>query len=176
MRASERIIKAPDRQNPLCLSAFSPSLFCLVPPRIRQCFTVFDKARLLLRVFRGYTVYYLTDGALPAGYCFIKKNYLGKYRFLSEKDALINPYYVNPKYRGAGLGGKLIAAAIADSAASWVRLYAVVKEDNAPSIRTLEKLGFADVGYSQKSGWFHCLTKEPTHLRVFCITRENAEK
>ncbi len=171
MKASERLIKAPDRQNPLCLLAFSPSVFRLVPPCIRQCFSAFDKARLLLRIFRGYTVYYLTEGTLPVGYCFIKKNYLGKYRFLTKNDALINPYYINHDFRGAGLGGTLIAAAITDTAATWDSLYAVVKEDNIPSIRTLQKLGFADVGYSKKSGWFHCLTNEPTHLRVFCTTR-----
>ena len=171
MRASERLIQAPDRQNPLCLSAFTPSLFCLVPPCIRQCFSAFDKARLLLRIFRGYTVYYLTENTIPAGYCFIKKNYLGKYRYLKKGDTLINPYYVNPDYRGAGLGGKLIAAAIADTTVPWDSLYAVVKEDNAPSIRTLEKLGFAEIGCSKKHGWFHCFTKTPTHLRIFRITR-----
>lgn len=171
MQGKERCLIQPDKENGLAMYGFTPSVFCLVPPRIKSHFPIYDRAKLLLRVLRGYTVYYQTDGEKMVSYCFLKRNYLGKYAFLKKQDVLINPYYVSPEYRGHGLGGKLLKAAFADREEPWERVYAVVKEENLPSIRTLEKLGFHQIGFSDKSGWLHRLTEKKTKLCVFCLTR-----
>lgn len=171
MQGKERCLIQSDNESGLAMYAFTPSVFCLVPPRIKSNFSILDRAKLMLRVLRGYTVYYQTDGEKMVSYCFLKRNYLCKYAFLKKKDVLINPYYVSPEYRGRGLGGKLIEAAIADREEAWETVYAVVKEDNLPSIRTLEKLNFVKLGFSDKSGWSHKLTDRQTKLPVFCLTR-----
>ncbi len=171
MQGKERCLIQSDNESGLAVYAFTPSVFRLVPPRIRCIFSVTDRAKLLLRLLRGYTVYYQTDGEKPVSYCFLKRNYLHKYAFLKKTDVLINPYYVSPEYRGQGLGGKLIKAAIADRQEAWERVYAVVKEENLSSIRTLEKLRFAKIGFSEKHGWSHKLTDKQTKLPVFCLTR-----
>ena len=171
MQGKERCLIQSDNRNGLAVYVFTPSVFCLVPPSIKRHFSMCDRAKLMLRVLRGYTVYYQTDGEKLVSYCFLKRNYLCKYAFLKDKDVLINPYYVSPEYRGRGLGGKLIEAAIADKNEGWETVYAVVKEDNLPSIRTLEKLNFVRIGFSDKSGLSHKLTDKQTKLSVFCLTR-----
>ena len=176
MTAKERRLNYPDTDSTHAVYVFTPSAFRLVPPRIRRSFPVIDRAKLLLRVLNGYYLYYEMDADKLAGYCFLKRNYLGKYAFLQKQDVLINPYYVAPSYRGSGLGGKLIETAIADFETPWKTVYAVVKEDNLPSIRTLEKLSFQKVGYSDKKGWSHRLTERRTHLPVFCLTRSEEQE
>lgn len=176
MQGKERCLRQSDNESGFALYAFHPSLFCLVPPRIERCFSMVDYAKLVLRVLRGYTVYYLTDGERIAGYCFLKRNYLRKYSFLKDNDMLINPYYVSPEYRGQGLGGKLIEAAIADQNERWETVWAVVKEENLPSIRTLERLNFSRIGFSEKRRWSHKLTDKGTKLLVFCLTRSTQQE
>lgn len=133
----ERCLIQSDNRNGPAVYVFTPSVFCLVPPSIKRHFSMCDRAKLMLRVLRGYTVY----------------------------------YQVSHEYRGRGLGGKLIEAAIVDKNEGWETVYAVVKEDNLPSIRTLEKLNFVRIGFSDKSGWSHKLTDKQTKLPVFCLTR-----
>lgn len=169
MQGRERCLTQSDNDSGLMTYVFSPSFFRLVPARIKSSFSVFERARLLLRVFRGYFVYYQTDKDKLVSYCFLKRNYLHKYSFLKKDDVLINPYFVSPMYRGQGLGGKLIQTAMEDSNKCWKTVYAVVKEDNLPSIRTLEKLNFHRIGYSDKQGWSHKLTDRKTHLPIFCL-------
>lgn len=177
MCSSERCLIQPEQQGGLATYVFTPSLFQLVPKRIRNCFSVTERAKLLLRVLRGYYVYYQTQNDRLVSYCFLKRNYLGKYPFLSKNDVLINPYFVSKDYRGRGLGGKLIDTAIKDTQTAWERVYALVMQDNLPSIRTLEKLQFERIGYSDKRGWSHRITERKTHLPVFCLTRtEEQEK
>lgn len=176
MCAKERCLSKTDDHS-LATFVFSSSFLLPVPPAVRNSLSFFERARLLLRVFRGYDVYYQTQNGELASYCFLKRNYLGKYAFLKKKDVLINPYYVVPAFRGRGVGGKLIRIAVEDRATAWETVYAVVKEENTPSIRTLEKLGFEKCGYSDKRGWSHKLTDRKTELPVFCLTRtEKQEK
>ena len=171
MQGKERCLIQPDNGSGFAMYAFTPTLFCLLPPRIKCHFSMPDRVKLVLRAICGYTVYYQTDGEKMVSYCFLKRNYFCKYAFLKNNDVLINPYYVTPDYRGRGLGGKLIKAAIADRDEAWETVYAVVKEDNLPSIRTFEKLNFVKIGFSDKSGWSHKLTDKQTKLSVFCLTR-----
>ncbi len=171
MQGKERCLIQSDNGSGFAMYAFTPTFFCLLPPRIKRHFSMPDRVKLVLRAIRGYIVYYQTDGEKMVSYCFLKRNYLCKYAFLKNNDVLINPYYVSPEYRGRGLGGKLIKAAIADRNEAWETVYAVVKEDNLPSIRTLEKLDFAKIGFSNKSGWSHKLTDKQTKLSVFRLTR-----
>lgn len=163
------LLQPPDDINRLALYRFRSGLLRLLPPPLRNQLSPADKRRLLLRVLRGYAVYYLTDGDHVAGYCFIKRNYLHKYTFMRPGDTLINPYYVCPDDRGQRLSDRMLRAAIADHAAEDRTLWAVVKQDNTPSIRILQGLNFALAGYSAKGLWSHRLSDRKTKLLVFCI-------
>lgn len=176
MHSSERCLAQTDTNSHFSFYVFTPSLCCLLPKRIRNCFTLSDRAKLLLRAVRGYFLYYATDSDRLVGYCFLKRNYIAKYSFLGKNDVLINPYYVSEEYRGRGIGGSLISASICDTKALWDNVYAVVKSDNFPSVRTLEKLGFHRAGYSDKRGWSHRLTVSKTDLPVFILDRKEQEK
>lgn len=176
MQGKQRCIRQSDLANDLITYCFEPTLFCLVPQQIKHSFSITERIRLLLRVLRGYLVYYQMSGNTMASYCFIKKNYLCKYAFLEKRDVLINPYYVSADFRGCGLGGQLIRVAIDDKQTDWDRVFAVVKEDNFPSIRTLDKLGFERIGFSRKKGWSHKLTANKTHLLLFSLTRSEGQE
>lgn len=91
--------------------------------------------------------------------------------FIHRKDVLISPYYVSPEYRGHRLGGKLLNVALSSDRFVWRKAFALVKKNNAPSIRTLQKIGFSLVGYAKKSAWSYHISLEPTELLVFCKDR-----
>ena len=91
MQGKERCLIQSDNRNGPAVYVFTPSVFCLVPPSIKRHFSMCDRAKLMLRVLRGYIVYYQTDGEKLVSYCFLKRNYLCKYAFLKDKDVLINP-------------------------------------------------------------------------------------
>lgn len=146
---------------------FQSNLFTLLPKQISSQFTFSDRIKLLLRVWRGYRLYFLTEQETLCAYTFIKRNYLHKYAFMRKGDLLVNPYYVNPEYRGCGLAQKMLQLVQDDLKEQKGSVWAVVKEDNLPSIAVLKKTGFVQVGYSQKKLWSHCFTKEQTHLHLF---------
>ena len=163
------LLQPPDDTNRLALYRFRSGLFHILPPQLRDQLSRADKRRLLLRVLRGYAVYYLTDDRHVAGYCFIKRNYLHKYAFMRLGDTLINPYYVCPDDRGQRLSGRMLRAAIADHVTDGRTLWAVVKQENIPSIRILQGLNFTHAGFSAKGLWSHRLTNRKTKLLVFCL-------
>ena len=152
------------------ICAFESSMTHLLPDQHYYAyFSLSDRIKLSLRALRGYRLYSVMYEGEIVSYCFFKKNYMHKYHFMHKKDYLINPYYVTPKYRGNGYGGRLLAAAVADIKDNSSRIWAVVESDNIPSIKTLENLGFQHMGYAKKKyGWEYILTDFPTHLYVFC--------
>lgn len=167
MGKQERVVSTGIAGSNYQMYAFSSSVLHLLPEKLCCCFSGKERLFLLLRAFRGYQIYYLMDGEKPVSYSFFKRNYLHKYAFLQRGEVLINPYFVFPEYRGNGLGGKLLKAAMEDGKKEWSSVWAVVLDDNEPSIRTLQRLGFSDCGFSDVKLWSHRLTKNKTGRRVF---------
>jgi len=58
--------------------------------------------------------------------------------------------WVDPAYRGRGIGLRLVRATMAEARAPRYRL--TVVEGNAPAIRTYERLGFTATGFSYVNG------------------------
>lgn len=143
------------------------SLFHLLPRSCRGDFSVAERLKLLLRAWRGYEFYYLMDGTSLCAYTFLKRNYFGKYAFMAKDDYLINPYYVRDEYRGKGLATRMLRAVMTQLPQNHGKIWAVVKDDNQPSIKVLSKVGFQQVGYSIQTGWSHKKTDVPTHLILF---------
>lgn len=167
MNRSERCITPKDEKNGYALYSFKSTLNCLLPKCLKGSFSIVERCFLLLRVIRGYQIYYYKDQEQVAAYCFLKRNYLRKYAFLKKNEVLINPYYVAPEYRGNGLGGDLLSAALSEIKDGKTAVWGIVLEDNLPSIKTLQKLGFSDCGCSKINFWSHRLTEERTERRVF---------
>ena len=149
------------------MSVFTPNLFQLIPKKFREEFSFSDRLKLIVRVLRGYRLYMVTNGENLCAYTFLKRNYLHKYAFMRRGDFLINPYYVHPDNRSCGIARKMIEHVMNDLPDHHGRVWAVVKNDNLPSLSVLSKCGFELVGYSEKRLWSHCLTTEKTHLHLF---------
>ncbi len=88
---------------------------------------------------------------------------LAEYLFSSKKDIELS-YALTEKSRGKGLGSKAITAFINHAhTCEWGKhLFAVVSEDNQPSIRILEKNAFSHIGNYQ-----HDVSKENIRLYAF---------
>ena len=72
-------------------------------------------------------------------------------------------YYIAPAYHRQGIGTALIEHALAACPAVQIRhLFAIVLENNAASLRLLEKLGFEEWGYLPRVADFD--GKEVGHL------------
>ncbi|MBQ9931043.1 MAG: GNAT family N-acetyltransferase [Firmicutes bacterium] len=150
------------------IRAFKASLLHLLPRECKGSFPFSERIKLLLRAWRGYYFYYITEGSVLCAYTFLKRNYFGKYAFMGKKDLLINPYYVAPGYRGKGLGTQMLCAVLSQLPEKHGDIWAVVKDDNISSIRALKKAGFQQIGFSSKNGWSHRLSKAETNLIIFC--------
>lgn len=167
MNRSERCRKLTTSENDFALYSFSSSVFCLLPKELKPCFSRTEQLFLFFRAIRRYNIYYFLDKNRAVAFCCVKRNYLHKYGFMRRRDVLINPYYVDPRYRGQGLGGKLIEAAMKDGIEEWQTIWAVVCSDNLSSIITLQKQGFIECGFSRIGRWSHSLTKKETCRKVF---------
>lgn len=67
---------------------------------------------------------------------------IGMVRFDVDDDIATINILLDPKDRSRGLAKQVLAAAISEMSISSSRLRAIVKEDNAPSLRLFRGLGF----------------------------------
>lgn len=153
------------------LYVFRPCLFSLIPREFADSFDLLDRMRLGLRVWRGYYLFCAVKEHKLVGYAFLKRNYLHKYAFMERGDLLINPYFVFEEMRGQGVSTEMLRAVLEDGVVPFKRIWAVVKSDNGPSLAVLKKLGFRNVGFSNKGLWSHCLKKNETHLEIHCFEK-----
>lgn len=172
MKGNERLLLPNLFPEKTDVRAFTSSPFFVLPKRAKRWFPFSERARLMLRSFFGYIFYSADQHGRMIAYCFLKRNYLRKYRFMQTRDVIINPYFVSPEFRGKGYGEIILQMSTKDRQAEWHAAWAVVKADNLPSIAALRRTGFLQVGYSMKNGWSHHLTKTPTPLIVFRKDRE----
>jgi len=151
------------------LFVFRPCIFALIPKEFADTFGLLDRIRLSVRVWRGYYLYCVVREHKLVGYTFLKRNYLHKYAFMRRGDLLINPYYVSENMRGQGISTDMLRTILQDHALPRNRIWALVKSDNGPSLTVLKKLGFRNVGWSDKRLWSHHLIQNITHLEIHCF-------
>ncbi len=148
---------------------FKPTIRSLLPKEFYKKFNFLDKIKLSFRfLWGGYLLYYLAIDGKIIGYCFLKHNWFGKYKFLNKNDWLINPYYVYEEYRGNGYAQQIIEYMLKSQSGKNGKIFAVVKDDNIISKFILSKLGFIRVGYATE-GFYHSLTNIKTSLIVMTI-------
>ncbi|MBQ9532121.1 MAG: GNAT family N-acetyltransferase [Eubacterium sp.] len=148
---------------------FTSSPLCILPKKYSKSFSFNEKIKLHLRAIRGYYLYFVEYNEKMIAYCFLKKNYLGKYSFMNKNDLLINPYLVIEEHRGKKLGERILRAALNNAPSNTKNVWAVVLSDNTPSIKTLQKLDFVLAGYSNIKRFSHSLTTKRNDKLVFKI-------
>jgi L-amino acid N-acyltransferase YncA len=120
-----------------------------------------------MRAIRGYYLFSLEKNGKMIAYCFLKKNYLSKYPFMEKNDLIVNPYFVCEECRGRKLGEKIVKAALNNMPTDTENVWAIVLNDNIPSIKTLQRIGFELEGYSHVVNSSHHIQQEPTDKLVF---------
>lgn len=147
---------------------YESRLFRFSPKMLSGESTNFDRFRELLRSVRGYVVYALDVEGMIVSTVHIKHNYLHKYLFMEKDDCIINPYWTHKDYRNKGYARMLLKLVINNNN-NWNRLYAVVSENNTPSIKCLEAVGMRRIGYAKKWFWCYKITQESQPLVVYCV-------
>lgn len=140
------------------IKRFVASFPWILPSKSGAIFPAKKKMQLLYRSIRGYVLYYAIDSDEKwIGYCFLKKNYLNRYTFMKQGDYIISGYYTFPQYRNQGIANKIIARALKEPANS---IWAIVRDNNLPSLSVLKNNGFAEVGFSKEERMKFFLGKE----------------
>ncbi len=143
-------------------------------------FSCADYFKLFLRsLFGKYYIYSISiDGNSAVANVFIKHNYLNKYGFMKKNDMLINPYWTSESYRRRGYARQVLCYMFSDDTVHWENMYAVVENNNLPSIRALVSVGMTFVGVCEKKIWTYHLLPEQTEgrLLVFRYTRNSISR
>ena len=146
---------------------FESSVFGILPKKIKKDFSLVERIKLHLRALRGYCFYFLEIEDKMVAYCFLKRNYLKKYSFMDKNDLIVNPYYVSEEYRGNHFGEIILRASLDNLPANTKNVWAIVLDDNIPSIKTLERIGFNIEGYSYVFHFSHHISDNQTDKYVF---------
>ena len=106
------------------------------------------------------------DGAVAGQVVLVQRDQPAPLREATGRDsgqlAEVTRLFVDPKARGAGLGGGLLTAATRDAAARGLRPVLQVVDGSAPAIALYEHAGWTRVG-SATAGWS---TPEGVHPTV----------
>lgn len=96
-------------------------------------------------LLEGYGAYYMCQNGNVVG-CAVITRGGGRMKCSGADDIVIGPYWIEPEYRGLGYGKKLVHAVLHESGLGYENAYAFVQKTNIPSIKTLEREGFVNVG------------------------------
>jgi L-amino acid N-acyltransferase YncA len=94
---------------------------------------------------RSYPVFVAESEGSVVGWCSLSPYRAGRLalRYTAEIS-----YYVHEDFRGRGIGSRLVAFTIEESRTRQIKtLVAILLDINRPSVRLLEKLGFAKWGH-----------------------------
>lgn len=100
------------------------------------------RIRLIFAFFAGYSVYYLVKSGKYIGYCLVQSGKDRRYKFATEKDIIVGPYYINEEYRGKKLSIELLNYILKHSGLEFECAYDYISKDNLPSIKASEAVGF----------------------------------
>lgn len=100
------------------------------------------RIRLIFAFFVGYTVYYLAKDGEYVGYCLVQSGKDRRYKFATEKDIIVGPYYIKEEYRGKKLSIELLNYILKESELYFDKAYDYINKDNIPSIKASKAVGF----------------------------------
>lgn len=153
---------AEGAESPFEIKTFAPLPWRLYLPGERKSW----KTSLVRLYFQAMTfgkarLFYVLDEAsgktAHASYvvpkCF-------KFPFLGKNDYAIGPCVTAREFRGRGLYPATLKRVIDSMGTADSVFYMVVSDDNAPSVRGIEKAGFERCGSIRKSGIFKRYVKE----------------
>lgn len=104
--------------------------------------TLRRRVRLLIAFFVGYSVYYLVKDDKYIGYCLVQSGKDVRYKFATEDDIIVGPYYIVEDYRGKKLSIELLNYVLRYSGIKYNNAYDYIGKDNIASIRASEAVGF----------------------------------
>lgn len=100
------------------------------------------RIRLIIAFFAGYCVYYLAQDGKYIGYCLVQSGKDKRYKFATDKDIIVGPYYISDEYRGKKLSIELLNYVLKYSDLKYENAYDYIGKDNIPSIKASEAVGF----------------------------------
>ena len=74
-----------------------------------------------------------------------------RFPFMASADLQIGNTWTDPAYRGRGLAGYALRELVARTARPGRRFWYVVEEENAPSVRVIERAGFVLAGTGRRT-------------------------
>ncbi len=92
--------------------------------------------------FTGYSVYYLSKNGTWIGYCLVQSGKDMRYKFATDKDIIVGPYYISKEYRGRKLSIELLNYVLKHSGLQYVNAFDYIAKDNIPSIKASLDGGF----------------------------------
>lgn len=148
---------------------FTDAVRCCVPSPIKGFFLPGESRHPKIALSRIYfwllsrgklKIYYiLSEDGQVAHTSFVVPR-CGKFPFLGQKDYEIGPCQTAEEYRGKGLYGMALHRITSEKGNEQADFYMLVSEDNAASIRGIEKAGFSRDGYAIRKGWRKVYARE----------------
>ena len=99
------------------------------------------RMRCVIEYFVGYSVYYIKIDGEWAGYCVVSSGRNPRYKFSTADDIIYGRYFVAEKFRGNGLGYRMLKEILDNTGLQYKKAYAYLRVKNTPSLKTIEKLG-----------------------------------
>lgn len=116
--------------------------------RTNRAWWLMDRAGALARP--DLTVYAIHDRSRLLHRLLVTPQWY-RFPFMGPRDLQIGMLWTDPEMRGRGLAAQAIAAVLADFAGCCPALWYVVDEGNEPSIRLIERIGFALAGVGERT-------------------------
>lgn len=113
---------------------------------------VVHRVRMMMEYLRGgYSVIYMVRNDHILGHLVVARGGR-RLKVSTKKDIVIGPIFVSPHLRGKGIGTIGIRAVLKELGLQYRFAYEFIKDNNAASIRTVEKNGYHFVGRVKESG------------------------
>lgn len=104
--------------------------------------TLRRRIRLILAYFSKFKVYYLKEDDHFVGYCLVQSGKDSRYKFATEEDIIVGPYFVVEKFRGRKFSIILLDYILKQSDLKFNNAYDYIHKNNTPSIKASEAVGF----------------------------------
>lgn len=108
---------------------------------------------LRLQANQDYGVFVLYEGNALVHYSGVFPGYF-RFPFMAPKDLQIGDTWTHPDHRGRGIAGFAIRRIVESRRQPGRRFWYICSEDNAPSIRAVEKAGFVRLGKGVRTSRF----------------------
>lgn len=129
------------KQGDLVLYEYRPTI--LKPFFINmEPLTLKRRVRMVQAYFSGYKVYYLRKNGDYIASCLVQSGRDKRYKFADENDIMVGPYFVSEEHRGRKYSITLLNLVLKHAEFKYKNAYDYIHEDNKPSIKASEAVGF----------------------------------